>query len=287
MGAVPRERFVPGGSRRQAYADRAALARRRADDLAALDRRRDLPGARSSSRVTECSRSAPAAATRPRFSRGSPPGWSRSSASRSSPSSPGPTSLGAGVERVEVRICADGSARRCPIGRRSTRSRFTPRSPAEPEALLAQLAPGGRLVAPLVAGDGEELLTRFRPLPQPSAERVELLSASRSPPCRFVPLIGAAGYPSGGSRRAERRLREPQRRRIRLGSARRWPALSTSSTSTRRSSPTSSSAVARRRRSGSATRSASTSAVRSSGSRSATATARGRRSSPRSSTTSR
>ena len=66
--------------------------------------------------------------------------------------------------------------------------------PAEPEALLAQLAPGGRLVAPLVSGRlarSENLVRWYR------APTGELLSENLAG-CRFVPLIGAAGYTERG-----------------------------------------------------------------------------------------
>jgi protein-L-isoaspartate(D-aspartate) O-methyltransferase len=59
-------------------------------------------------------------------------------------------------------------------------------APDEPRALLDQLADGGRLVAPIAAGN-VDLLTAF--------ER----EGSRFPhdvvgPCRFVPLLGAEGF---------------------------------------------------------------------------------------------
>jgi len=59
-------------------------------------------------------------------------------------------------------------------------------APGPPEALLAQLADGGRLVVPLAAGDAD-VLTLYRR----TGERLEPEPIS---PCRFVPLIGAEGF---------------------------------------------------------------------------------------------
>ncbi len=98
----------------------------------------------------------------------------------------------AGVEGVEL-ICADGSLglpERAPFDVIAVHAAV----PAEPEALLAQLAPGGRLVAPLVSGRlarSENLVRWYR---SPAGE---LLSETLAG-CRFVPLIGAAGYTERG-----------------------------------------------------------------------------------------
>lgn len=59
-------------------------------------------------------------------------------------------------------------------------------APAPPPALIDQLADGGRLVVP-VASSEADTLTSIRRL----AGRVETSSLG---PCRFVPLIGDAGY---------------------------------------------------------------------------------------------
>lgn len=112
----------------------------------------------------------------------------------------------AGVEGVEV-ICTDGSVG---LGDRGPWDVIAVHAatPAEPQALLAQLAPGGRLVAPIAspAEQGsrrEEHLVRWtrpeavdRDLISPEGEtfRRETLAA-----CRFVPLIGEAGYPDAES----------------------------------------------------------------------------------------
>jgi protein-L-isoaspartate(D-aspartate) O-methyltransferase len=60
-------------------------------------------------------------------------------------------------------------------------------APAAPTELLAQLSEGGRMVVPIATG-AEETLT----LLQRRGDRVEVRSLG---PCRFVPLIGAAGFP--------------------------------------------------------------------------------------------
>jgi protein-L-isoaspartate(D-aspartate) O-methyltransferase len=59
-------------------------------------------------------------------------------------------------------------------------------SPAAPHSLLAQLAPGGRLVVP-IAADTADLLTAF--IRENGDLRQETIG-----PCRFVPLIGAEGF---------------------------------------------------------------------------------------------
>lgn len=59
-------------------------------------------------------------------------------------------------------------------------------APAPPRALIEQLADGGRLAAPIAAGDAD-VLTRLRR----HGERIE---TSDLGPCRFVPLIGEQGF---------------------------------------------------------------------------------------------
>jgi protein-L-isoaspartate(D-aspartate) O-methyltransferase len=112
-----------------------------------------------------------------------------------------------GIDNVEV-ICADGSVglpERAPWDAIAVHAA----TPGEPQQLLAQLAPGGRLVAPIASvgergRERDEYLvrwTRASGAPAPEAGRGldapeggrfsrEMLVA-----CRFVPLIGEAGYP--------------------------------------------------------------------------------------------
>ena len=109
-----------------------------------------------------------------------------------------------GVDRVEV-ICADGSIglpERGPYEAIAVHAA----TPSEPQLLLAQLAPGGRLVAPIASragpgGESAEYLVRWtrpgaagseRDLASPEGES---FSRETLVACRFVPLIGEAGYP--------------------------------------------------------------------------------------------
>jgi protein-L-isoaspartate(D-aspartate) O-methyltransferase len=62
-------------------------------------------------------------------------------------------------------------------------------APAPPSTLLSQLAPGGRLVAP-IASDGADMLTQFRR--EEDGFEVRVIG-----PCRFVPLIGEEGFGEG------------------------------------------------------------------------------------------
>jgi protein-L-isoaspartate(D-aspartate) O-methyltransferase len=66
-------------------------------------------------------------------------------------------------------------------------------APEAPHSLLAQLAPGGRLVVP-IATDSADLLTAF-------TREGESLRQETIGPCRFVPLIGDEGFaaPSEGA----------------------------------------------------------------------------------------
>jgi protein-L-isoaspartate(D-aspartate) O-methyltransferase len=59
-------------------------------------------------------------------------------------------------------------------------------APTPPPALVAQLAERGRLVVPIATGE-VEMLTLLR-------RRRERLEVEELGPCRFVPLIGEAGY---------------------------------------------------------------------------------------------
>ena len=58
-------------------------------------------------------------------------------------------------------------------------------APAPPPALVAQLAPGGRLAVPV--GRGEQRLEIVTATPDGPV-------VARSVPCRFVPLVGAEGF---------------------------------------------------------------------------------------------
>ena len=91
----------------------------------------------------------------------------------------------AGTEAVEV-IVGDGSvglAERAPFGGIAVHAAM----PAPPEAMVGQLEEGKVLVAPVAAARGETL-TAFRRTAGGFESRVICA-------CRFVPLIGAGGYP--------------------------------------------------------------------------------------------
>ncbi|HEV7679761.1 MAG TPA: protein-L-isoaspartate(D-aspartate) O-methyltransferase [Candidatus Dormibacteraeota bacterium] len=61
-------------------------------------------------------------------------------------------------------------------------------APKVPPTLAEQLTPDGRLVVPVaVGGDGEQLIRVRR--------HGELYTSEDLGPCRFVPLVGAEGYP--------------------------------------------------------------------------------------------
>ena len=59
-------------------------------------------------------------------------------------------------------------------------------APAVPRELLAQLADGGRLVAPVAAGEAD-MLTVFH-------RQGERFAREEIGPCRFVPLLGERGF---------------------------------------------------------------------------------------------
>ena len=65
-------------------------------------------------------------------------------------------------------------------------------APAAPGSLLAQLAPGGRLVVP-IAAERADMLTAFRRL-APGDEGAGAFETRVIAPARFVPLIGSEGF---------------------------------------------------------------------------------------------
>ena len=90
-----------------------------------------------------------------------------------------------GVENVEL-VLGDGSRGHEP-GAPYEAIAVHAATPEVPHSLLAQLAPGGRLVAPIATGSSD-LLTAFHRDPE-GALRQQTIG-----PCRFVPLIGAEGF---------------------------------------------------------------------------------------------
>jgi protein-L-isoaspartate(D-aspartate) O-methyltransferase len=94
----------------------------------------------------------------------------------------------AGYGEVEVR-CADGSLgvpERAPFGGIAVAAA----APEPPPALYEQLEPGARLVVPVGARGDQEL--------QVIEKREDGPAVVHSVPCRFVPLVGAAGYEREG-----------------------------------------------------------------------------------------
>jgi protein-L-isoaspartate(D-aspartate) O-methyltransferase len=92
-----------------------------------------------------------------------------------------------GVENVELRV-GDGSGgipERAPFEAIAVHAT----APAPPPALLEQLGDGGRMVLPIAAG-GEGSFDTLTLLRRRGAE-FETVSLG---PCRFVPLIGEAGF---------------------------------------------------------------------------------------------
>jgi protein-L-isoaspartate(D-aspartate) O-methyltransferase len=183
MGTVPRERFVPEGLRRRAYAD-SALPIGEGQTIsqpwivAAICQALRLGGgervlevgtgsgysacvlARLVAEVLSVERQATLAETARR------------------------TIRELGVAGVEV-IVGDGSRglpERAPFDAIAVHAS----APGPPRTLLDQLSEAGRLVAP-IAGRGSDMLTVFE---RQGGEIVE----RRIGPCRFVPLLGDEGF---------------------------------------------------------------------------------------------
>jgi protein-L-isoaspartate(D-aspartate) O-methyltransferase len=94
------------------------------------------------------------------------------------------TLAAAGYERVEVHV-GDGTLgvpERAPFEGIAVAAA----APSVPEALYAQLAPGGRVVVPIGTRRDQQLESVIRG-PHGPEER-------SSVPCRFVPLVGEAGF---------------------------------------------------------------------------------------------
>lgn len=70
-------------------------------------------------------------------------------------------------------------------------------APAPPPSLLAQLAPGARLVMPVASRSVDMLTVYLRTGSEPpDAETGIGLERDEIGPCRFVPLIGVEGFPN-------------------------------------------------------------------------------------------
>lgn len=68
-------------------------------------------------------------------------------------------------------------------------------APALPGGLVRALRPGARLVIPIAEG-GADLLVAYRRTDDGSGDEPELRRKAIAP-CRFVPLVGEGGFPSG------------------------------------------------------------------------------------------
>lgn len=94
---------------------------------------------------------------------------------------------GYGPDRVEV-LAGDGSVGR-PEGAPYEAIALHAASPGPPSSLLAQLAPGGRLIAPVAEGGSESLTLFWRDREDPDRYLRREVA-----PCRFVPMLGAEGF---------------------------------------------------------------------------------------------
>jgi protein-L-isoaspartate(D-aspartate) O-methyltransferase len=92
------------------------------------------------------------------------------------------------IDNAEV-IVADGS-QGSPEGAPYDAIAVHAASPEAPHSLLAELAPGGRLVVPIATGSADLLTVFWRD--------GEGLHQETIGPCRFVPLIGAEGFHTDG-----------------------------------------------------------------------------------------
>jgi protein-L-isoaspartate(D-aspartate) O-methyltransferase len=192
MGEVPRELFVPEGYRRRAYADSAlpigesqtisqpwiVAAICQALELRGFERVLEV-GTGSGYSAAVLARLAGEVTTIERVK-------SLAEAARE-------LLDGMAISNVEV-VVGDGSeglGERAPFDSIAVHAT----APAPPEALVQQLVVGGRLVIP-IATDSADMLTVFSRLDEavnPSTGdglRREVIG-----PCRFVPLIGAEGFP--------------------------------------------------------------------------------------------
>ena len=187
MGRVPREQFVPEEVRRRAYADSALpIGHRQTISqpwvVAAICQALALDGSESvleigtgsgysTAVLAQLARSVISFERVPELAEGARAALER-----------------LGVEGVEV-VLADGS-RGHPEAAPYDAIAVHAATPEAPHSLIAQLAPGGRLVVPIATGSSD-LLTAFRS--EGTAESPALRQETIGP-CRFVPLIGAEGF---------------------------------------------------------------------------------------------
>ncbi|HSI80156.1 MAG TPA: protein-L-isoaspartate(D-aspartate) O-methyltransferase [Solirubrobacterales bacterium] len=190
MAYVPRERFVPAGERRRAYADSALPIGHgqtisqpwivaticEALELSGSERVLEI-GTGSGYSACVLSRLAAEVVTIERVAE-----LARAAEG---------TLADLGVANVEV-IVGDGSLGapdRPPFDAIAVHAT----APSPPHTLLGQLAPGGRLVVP-IAERRVDMLTLFRRPPETGGAGDEELERRAIAPCRFVPLIGDEGF---------------------------------------------------------------------------------------------
>jgi protein-L-isoaspartate(D-aspartate) O-methyltransferase len=183
MGEVPREEFLPAGSRHRAYAD-SALPIGEGQTIsqpwivAAICQALELRGGE---RVLEVGTgSGYSTAVLARLAAGV------LSVERYRRLSEGAAAVLAalGVDNVELAV-GDGSAGlpgRAPFDAIAVHAA----APAPPPALLGQLAEDGRLVVPVASRSVDTLTVLWR--------RAEGFEAASLGPCHFVPLIGEGGF---------------------------------------------------------------------------------------------
>ncbi|HYY74351.1 MAG TPA: protein-L-isoaspartate(D-aspartate) O-methyltransferase [Solirubrobacterales bacterium] len=191
MAAVPRERFVPEGYRRRAYADSALpigygqtisqpwIVAAICEALALEGRERVLEvGTGSGYSAAVLAMLAGEAITIERVGE-------LAAAAREALEE-------LGVTNVEV-VVGDGSRgqpERAPFEGIAVHAT----APAPPPTLIEQLSVGGRLVVP-IATEAADMLTVFQRVAGELGPEGEGLERTVIGPCRFVPLIGSEGFP--------------------------------------------------------------------------------------------
>ena len=191
MAAVPRERFVPEGYRRRAYADSALpigygqtisqpwIVAAICEALALEGRERVLEvGTGSGYSAAVLAMLAGEAITIERVGE-------LAAAAREALEELGATNV-----EVVVGDGSRGQPERAPFEGIAVHAT----APAPPPTLIEQLSVGGRLVVP-IATEAADMLTVFRRVADELGPEREGLERAVIGPCRFVPLIGSEGFP--------------------------------------------------------------------------------------------
>ena len=191
MAVVPRERFVPEGYRRRAYADSALpigygqtisqpwIVAAICEALALEGRERVLEvGTGSGYSAAVLAMLAGEAITIERVGE-------LAAAAREALEELGATNV-----EVVVGDGSRGQPERAPFEGIAVHAT----APAPPPTLIEQLSVGGRLVVP-IATEAADMLTVFRRVVEGHGTAGEGLERAVIGPCRFVPLIGSEGFP--------------------------------------------------------------------------------------------